>query len=217
MPINTWESYNSTSEFFFESYEKLRFSKVHRSFLPFLPEKGALCLDVGAGSGRDAAALSKRGYRVIAVEPSEGMRKHAQRRYEKHDILWLDDHLPDLSETKRQAEQFSFILVSAVWMHLPRQTWDQAFQSLKGLLTDTGHIAISLREGADNIDRGMLTVNLDELLSCAKQHGLAPVYVSRRTKDSLSRAHVSWKKLVLKKLITAQNHSPKPSSGYTCC
>lgn len=199
MQINTWEIYNSKSENFFESYEKLQFSKVHRALLPFLPEKGATCLDVGAGSGRDAAALSKRGYLVTAVEPSAGMREQAKYRYDRHDIRWLDDHLPDLSTTKCLGEKFSFILVSAVWMHLPRQAWDQAFVSLKALLTDTGHLAISLREGADNAQRGMFIVDIDELLACAVQHGFTPVYTSRRTKDAFARAGVSWKKIVLKK------------------
>ncbi|MFD1958220.1 hypothetical protein ACFSHP_01985 [Novosphingobium panipatense] len=34
----------------------------------------ALALDIGAGSGRDAAWLVAKGYEVVAVEPSAGMR-----------------------------------------------------------------------------------------------------------------------------------------------
>jgi FkbM family methyltransferase len=39
----------------------------------------ACVLDIGAGSGRDAAWLASLGYEVIAVEPSAAMVREAQR------------------------------------------------------------------------------------------------------------------------------------------
>ena len=42
----------------------------------------SLALDIGAGSGRDAAWLASKGYEVVAVERSSGMRDEAQRRHE---------------------------------------------------------------------------------------------------------------------------------------
>jgi SAM-dependent methyltransferase len=41
-----------------------------------LPKPPALVIDVGAGTGRDAAAFAEAGYEVIAVEPSSGQRRH---------------------------------------------------------------------------------------------------------------------------------------------
>ena len=43
----------------------------------FLPAKGGRILDVGAGSGRDAAWLADQGFQVVAVEPSPAMRSIA--------------------------------------------------------------------------------------------------------------------------------------------
>jgi ubiquinone/menaquinone biosynthesis C-methylase UbiE len=43
-------------------------------------------LDVGAGSGRDAAWLVSRGFEVWAVEPSEVMRREAQKRHAEASI-----------------------------------------------------------------------------------------------------------------------------------
>lgn len=39
-----------------------------------------LALDVGAGSGRDAAWLASWGYEVVAAEPAAGMRREASKR-----------------------------------------------------------------------------------------------------------------------------------------
>lgn len=50
-----------------------------------------IALDVGAGSGRDAAWLASLGYEVVAAEPAAGMRIEAQRRHPDPRIRWLDD------------------------------------------------------------------------------------------------------------------------------
>ena len=44
-----------------------------------LPQSGAVIMDVGAGSGRDAAWLASLGHEVLAVEPSAAMRAEAHR------------------------------------------------------------------------------------------------------------------------------------------
>lgn len=59
-------------------YESLTFEDVHASLLDLLPAPGATILDIGAGSGRDAAWFAARGDDVFAVEPSEAMRAHAR-------------------------------------------------------------------------------------------------------------------------------------------
>ena len=67
--------YDERAAVFVHQYEQLDPESVHGSFLDCLPE-GAdrLALDIGAGSGRDAAWLRRKGFEVVAVEPSPGMR-----------------------------------------------------------------------------------------------------------------------------------------------
>lgn len=43
-----------------------------RDLIPVRP--GAFALDIGAGTGRDAAWLASLGLEVVAAEPAEGMR-----------------------------------------------------------------------------------------------------------------------------------------------
>ena len=78
-------------------YETLAFEAVHESILDLLPPAGSRILDVGAGSGRDAAWLARHGYEVTAVEPSAGMRKEASALGRDGSIRWIDDvHLPSM-------------------------------------------------------------------------------------------------------------------------
>ena len=51
-----------------------------------------LALDVGAGSGRDAAWLASRGFEVVAAEPAPGCAARACRVIRR--LRWIDDRLP---------------------------------------------------------------------------------------------------------------------------
>ena len=63
-------------------YESVSADIVHAALLEFIPRgRDLIALDVGAGSGRDAAWLASLGYEVVAVEPAVGMRREAQRRH----------------------------------------------------------------------------------------------------------------------------------------
>src|SRR5438309_2129152 len=100
-------------------YESLLFEDVHADLIPILPAPGATLLDIGAGSGRDAAWLASRGYDVVAVEPSEAMLAHARAKHPSSRIQWLSDSLPDMAKVRRLGLNFDLILLSAVWMHIP--------------------------------------------------------------------------------------------------
>jgi len=197
MRLEAWKTYDGDSRSFFESYESLSFTRMHRAFLPFLPKRGSSCLDVGAGSGRDAAALARRGFRVTAVEPSHGLRSLAESHHGNVVLRWVDDRLPKLSKVFALGERYRFILVSAVWMHIPPGDRIQSLRTLARLLQARGYIALTLRIGEPCQSRIMYPVSVAELLEIAEQVGLRSVYVSRKTRDSLNRDQVAWKKVVL--------------------
>lgn len=197
-----WKAYDEASIEFFETYESLSFSKMHRSFFRFLPPKGAMCLDIGAGSGRDAAALARRGYSVTAIEPSKGLRKLAQAAHENPNIRWIDDALPNLSTVVAQRDRYSFILLSAVWMHIPESLRIKSLKVLARLLAPNGYIGLTLRMGSSNHDRIMYPVSVEALIQDAAHAGLKPVYISRANRDSLNRSEVEWRKVVLTSFST---------------
>ena len=179
-----------------EQYESLSFQDVHASLLDLLPPPGATILDVGAGSGRDAAWFADNGYDVVAVEPSNAMLTHARQRHPSNRIHWLADSLPDLANVRRLGLSFDLILLSAVWMHIPPAARQRALRKLATLLAPKGRIAISLRLGPPDVERAMHEVSLPELISLAQQFGLRIVRTTD-SEDKLGRAGVAWTSVVL--------------------
>lgn len=95
-------------------YQALDPAQIHEAVVPHLPAAPAAILDVGAGSGRDAAWLAALGHTVLAVEPSASMWEEAQRRNPDARITWLADSLPSLEAVYRLGAAFDVILLSAV-------------------------------------------------------------------------------------------------------
>lgn len=203
-----WSSYDQHSDVFFQTYNKIYFSSVHRPFIRFLPKQAAArVLDIGCGSGRDARALAKRGYSVTAVDPSKEMLRLAEARDVKKRITWKVDSLPQLLSLGNTS--FSFILLSAVWMHIHPKQRDSAIKRISELLDNEGYLAITLRIGEQDKNRMMYPVTLKEILTLSSIYNLHPTYISRSTKDSLKRSDISWKKIVLKKTQTPGNTQQK--------
>lgn len=173
-------------------YERLRPEAVHAAFVDFIPSgDGRLALDIGAGSGRDAAWLQSRGFEVVAVEPAEGMRKAAAEHHGKEDIRWLDDRLPALTATHRLGLAFDVILLSGVFMHVPPDERPRAFRKVAALLKPGGRLLLSVRDGAAAPDRPIWPVPPGELEVYARDHGLAILQIANGV-DLQDRADVRW-------------------------
>ena len=78
-------------------YEAIDPARLHGWLVGLAPARPGTVLDIGAGTGRDAAWFAWQGHDVIAVEPATSMRAEAQRRHADPHIRWVDDQLPQLS------------------------------------------------------------------------------------------------------------------------
>ena len=128
-------AYNAKAPGLFDGYERIPFGSVHRQVADLLPESSGNVLDVGAGSGRDAAWFAERGHSVVAVEPSSRMREAGSARHKSSKIRWLDDRLPALDKLLRTKSSFDLVWVSAVWHHLPTSQRHRAFRKLVSVLS----------------------------------------------------------------------------------
>ena len=70
------------------------------------PQDHQLCaVDVGAGEGRHSRELVRRGYKVVALEPSEAAVEHAANNIldetTDHEILWIAADMRDFKPTQK--------------------------------------------------------------------------------------------------------------------
>ena len=178
-------------------YEALDPANLNAWFRDLLPSTASVILDVGAGSGRDAAWLASLGHEVVAVEPSADMRAEAMARHDCPRIRWMADSLPALDETYRLGLTFDVILLSAVWMHIAPDERQRAFRKLISLLRPGGLLVITLRHGLLDSDRVMYPVASQEVAALARAHALS-VVIEQTSLDDLGRADVRWTHIALR-------------------
>jgi len=116
--VSGTEGYAEEAEALVEQYERLPFADVHRQVLHLIPTAPGRVLDIGSGTGRDAAGLAAMGHNVVAVEPTAELRMRAAALHPSPRIEWLDDSLPNLTRLTRRGESFHVVMLTAVWMHL---------------------------------------------------------------------------------------------------
>jgi len=192
---NNISIYNKNSGTFFSQYQSVSFDDVHSAWVKTINfNQCKTALDIGAGSGRDAFALSKKNLSVSAVEPSKELRTLGKS-YTADSVQWFDDSLPKLKKIVEKT--FDIILVSAVWMHLSPDEQSQSIKTISTLLNAGGYLIITLRHG-DFLD-GRIAFQLDanRIIAEAKQHGLSLI-LSKNEGDKLSRDDVSWHTLCFK-------------------
>jgi SAM-dependent methyltransferase len=178
-----------------DGYEALAFEDAHPDLVTIVTTERAgavlAVLDVGAGTGRDAAWLADRGHRVVAVEPSEAMQAIGKRLHGDTAIAWVFDNLPTLYEVHATGERFDLIVLSAVWMHLPESERSEALASIYSLLLPGGTAYLTLRIGPEEPSRGIHSVSMEEFLRLASELSV-PVKPLASQSDLLGRKHIAW-------------------------
>ena len=211
MTNRTIRYYDEHAHILYTRYRSLTFEQVHARWLRLLPDEPGLALDVGAGPGRDAAALARRGWEVVAVEPTPTFRQLgaaalAQEAWGGR-VRWLDDRLPELHHLERLdlAARFDLILVSAVWMHVPPSSRERAFRKLVHHLAPGGLLVFQVRLGPPPEGRGDHEVAPDELATLANQHAVERLPEEPPRDTLLDQPGVSWRTIVMR--------APRDDSG----
>ena len=194
----TSQWYDSNVDLMVNRYERFSFGEIHEILLKHLPTKRPCrALDVGSGTGRDAAALAELGIDVTAVEPSDAVRKKAEELHPHPRVDWLKDSLPKLQTILKIGSRYDLILLSAVWMHIAPSSREKAFRRLVTLLNPSGLIYITLRHGPFEALQGFWDISDDNIYNLAHKYGL--IVVNRSTvDDKLGNEGVTWTRIVLK-------------------
>jgi SAM-dependent methyltransferase len=193
------EGYADAAEALVVQYESIAFADVHRQVIHLFPVAPGRVLDVGAGTGRDAAAFAALGHRVIAVEPTAELRLRAMALHPSPQIEWLDDSLPDLARLHTCRETFGVVMLSAVWMHLDAPQRRRGMPRVASLVRQGGVLVLSLRHGPVPPGRRMFEVTAPETIGLAEAEHLRLVLRSDHGDGLLGRPGVRWTRLAFAK------------------
>jgi 2-polyprenyl-3-methyl-5-hydroxy-6-metoxy-1,4-benzoquinol methylase len=190
--------YSKTAALLLERYERVDFESVHGDVLPFIAGSTGSALDVGCGSGRDAAWLARNGWQVVATDRSQAMLDGAKALHPGLRIDWKNDRLPELRDVRALGRTFEFILLSAVWMHIPGDRQAEAAETVALLLAPGGIINLSVRSGSCEPLRGFHEVDFELMIATFTAHRLT-LLKDVIDADLLGRPEIIWRKLVLRK------------------
>jgi SAM-dependent methyltransferase len=185
-----------------ETYERISPETLHRPVWHLIPTTPSRLLDIGAGSGRDAAYFAERGHRVVAVEPVEpvdAMREGAMKLHPSPRIDWLADTLPSLAHVWARGETFDAVLATAVWMHLDESERAEAMPAVASLVAPGGVLILSLRHGPVPAGRRMFDVPAEETIALAAREGLTCLVNAVTASVQAKQPDVTWTRLGFRK------------------
>jgi 2-polyprenyl-3-methyl-5-hydroxy-6-metoxy-1,4-benzoquinol methylase len=191
------EGYGETAAERVKQYESVAFAHVHRHMMHLFPTTPSRVIDIGAGTGRDAAGFAELGHTVTAVEPTPELRTEAERLHPHPAITWIDDALPDLDRVHALGERYGVVMLTAVWMHLDLGQRERAMARVARLVRPGGLMALSLRHGPVPAGRRMFDVSAEETLALAERHGLTVVHESKGP-SRLGGPDVWWDRLAFR-------------------
>jgi SAM-dependent methyltransferase len=182
-----------------ERYESVSSERMLVEVLPVIPSGAAskLALDVGAGTGRDAAWLTSLGYEVVAAEPATEMRRIAADKHGSSGIRWVSDALPSLDHVHGLGLAYDLVLLSAVWQHVLPADRPRAFRKLATLMKPGGVLVMTLRHGPAPAETHTYPTSTAEIEGLARTHGLEVLRIAASS-DQGARAGVTWDVMALR-------------------
>lgn len=194
MNIAGSKGYDVEADALVRRYEQVRPLDKYRAALHLMPSAPCRVMDVGAGSGADAAWFASLGHEVLAVEPTLELRRRAMELHPSPRIRWMDCCLPDLPHVVALRSRFELICVAGVWTHLDEPQRRDALRTLASLAAVDGIILVSIRHGPPPAGRLVFPVRVPDTIASAKSFGLrTALEVETESLQAVNRAAgVTW-------------------------
>lgn len=202
MDPRTVNAYDAQAAAFAARYASADVSAFHRLLLAHLPP-AARVLEIGCGSGRDAAFLASHGFRVVATDPSAAMLAAFQSAISPN-LQLACASFPLPPDHVLLADRFDAVVAMAVVMHIPDADLFEFAYQVRQMLAPGGTVILSTSEGrevdAESRDaQGRLFRERPpaELVLLFERLGFRLVHRDDNA-DGLGRSGLRWTTLVLR-------------------
>ncbi|MHA2246294.1 MAG: class I SAM-dependent methyltransferase [Candidatus Hodarchaeales archaeon] len=202
MDVFTLEFYNSNAAEITKRYENFDVEILHKDILNSFP-RGIRLLELGCGSGRDAALLYSIGFDVYISDGSEEILNQAISIHPelkgRHFLITLPNKLPFLNES------YDGIYAIALLMHLQQKDIIGVFLELNRILRKNGLFFFSVplsredvnKNGRDNQGRWFLLLPLEVWKKFIREANFKLVSI-KESWDGSGRS-VKWVSFLVKK------------------
>lgn len=137
------EYFNTRAKQLAAQYNALDREKVHADLLAQLPAGQALrVLDIGAGSGADAAMFAAKGHLVLATEPAEALRNEGQKAFQNKNIKWSAEALPEFGADVAAAAPFDVVTSVGVLQYLDKNERAKSLKQMFSMVAAGGLIEV---------------------------------------------------------------------------
>ena len=196
MGHSTLSYYSKNSLIVAERYESADVPQLH-DFLSSSLKPGGRLLELGCGSGRDAAFMVSQGFRVLATDGSASMVQQAKIYHPELAGHVVHLELPD--GLSNELGVFDGIYAIAVLMHLSIQEIERTILAVNSLLTAKGRFVFSVPARRDDVltdefdsrGRRFTALSPDGWTNLCLKHDLQIVR-SMISEDGLGRDGVVW-------------------------
>lgn len=188
------EGYAEHARALFLRDEEISFEEKHHAVLHLLPTEPCAVIDIGSGTGADAAWFASHGHHVVAVEPTDELRGPSIALHPAKSIEWINDSLPHLAIVRSRGQRFRLVMLIAVWMNMDQKEREVAMVNVASLLAPDGTLIMSLRHGPVPDGRRMFEVTAEETILLASRCGLRHILNVRAPSVQLAnrQAGVTW-------------------------
>jgi len=184
--------YYNNADNLISSYETANMSDLHTFLLSNLSPKSKV-LDIGFASGRDLAFLQHNGFYIWGIDPSQKFVDHAKERFPDISNHFFQASLPNLDIPKKLLYSFDSVILIAVWMHLPKETYTNTIKSLCSLLKPHGKIILSysVTPRKEETERYFANVDTELLKTLFKEQACTKIN-SITNDDGLGEREITW-------------------------
>lgn len=189
----TIDFYNINAISYFNSTVRTDMSEAYNRFIKYMKPKGVI-IDIGAGSGRDIKYFSEAGFKVHGIDASKELCRLST------------EYTGILVECQTIQGWVPYIQYDGVWanaslIHLSIDEVSSFIKQLPKILSDTGVLYLSLKEGlCESVDEngryfnGISINDVSYMLSTFTELSIIESWISE---DKMSRENIKWINMII--------------------